>query len=151
MIRRKIIKWAFLIFESRHVQYHLPYHKGDPFYQGTTIVCMQQEVADPVSLLQEYIISRDRLHGVKAALFLHENGFHPSCSWFESKFFAVLDHRFGGHSAWAGCATFLTSLGISETVIQAIGRWSSEAWKIYIRENPAIRVELQLAAIHLRQ
>jgi hypothetical protein len=32
-------------------------------------------------------------------------------------------------------------------VIQAVGRWSSEAWKIYIRENPAIRVEQQLAAI----
>jgi hypothetical protein len=114
------------------VQYHLPYHKGDLFYQRTTIVCMRQEVADPVSLLQEYIISRDRLHGVKAALFLCENGFYPSHSWLESKFFAVLNRRFGGHSAQAGCATFLASLGISETVIQAIGRWLSEAWKIYI-------------------
>jgi hypothetical protein len=147
---RKIIKRAFLIFENGHVQYHLPYHKGDPFYRGTIVVCTPQEVADPVSLLQEYITSRDRLHGVKAALFLRENGSHPSRSWFELKFFAVLDRRFGGHSARAGCATFLASLGVSETVIQAVGRWSSEAWKIYIRENPAIRVEQQLAAIRLR-
>jgi hypothetical protein len=46
-----------------------------------------------------------------------------------------------------GYATFLASLGISEMIIQAVGHWSSEAWKIYIWENPAIRFKLQLASI----
>jgi hypothetical protein len=32
-------------------------------------------------------------------------------------------------------------------VIMAIGRWTSEAWKIYIRDNPCIRGALQLAAL----
>ncbi|KAF8070248.1 hypothetical protein FPV67DRAFT_1668123 [Lyophyllum atratum] len=41
-------------------------------------------------------------------------------------------------------------LGLSEDIIQAIGRWSSAAWKIYVRENPSIRAELQLAALRLR-
>jgi len=132
------------------VQYHLPYHKSDPFYHGTDVIFTSQDVADPVTTLQKYLVLRDCIHGTKAALFLRENGFHPSHSWFKQKFFAVLDRQFGGHSAWTGYATFLASLGISETIIQAVGRWSSEAWKIYIHENPAIRVELQLAAIRLQ-
>ena len=37
-----------------------------------------------------------------------------------------------------------------EDIIQALGRWSSKAWKIYIWDNPSIRAELQLAAIRLR-
>jgi hypothetical protein len=144
---RKIIKRPSVTFENGRVQYHLPYHKGDPFFRGTDVLFTSQEVADPVSLLKEYLCWRDCLHGAKAALFLCENGSHPSRSWFDLKFFAILDRRFGGHSARTGCATFLASLGVSELVIQAIGHWSSEAWKIYICENPAIRVEQELAAI----
>lgn len=74
----------------------------------------------------------DSHHGTKAALFLHENGSHPTRSWFDVKFFAILHHLFGGQSPRTGYATFLASLGVSETIIQAIGQWSLEAWKIYI-------------------
>ena len=61
----------------------------------------------------------------------------------------ILNRSFGGHSPRAGGATFYASLGLSEAIIQALGRWSSEAWKIYIRDNPTIHTELQLAAICL--
>ncbi|KAF8221045.1 hypothetical protein L208DRAFT_1535796 [Tricholoma matsutake] len=144
---RKIIKRPSVTFKNGCVQYHLPYHKGNPFFHGTNVLFTSQEVADPVYLLTEYLCWHDRLHGAKAVLFLWENGSHPSRSWFELKFFTVLDHHFGGHSACTGCATFLASLGVSESVIQAIGRWFSEAWKIYIHENPAVRVEQELVAI----
>ena len=30
----------------------------------------------------------------------------------------------------------------------ALGRWSSEAWKTYIRENPSVRAALQLTTLH---
>ena len=146
---RKIIKWASLTFESGCAQYRLPYHKGDPFYRGSDVIVTTQDIADLVSLLRTYVQLRDHLHGAKAALFLREHGTHPTRSWFELKFFAVLDRRFGGHSPRTGYATFLASLGIPESIIQAVGRWSSEAWKIYIRENPAVRVEQQLAAFRL--
>ena len=33
----KIIKCVSLVFENGHAQYHLPYHKGDPFFRGTDI------------------------------------------------------------------------------------------------------------------
>ena len=110
---------------------------------------MRQDIANPVTLLTEFIELRDKCHGAATSLFLREDGSQPTCSWFDSIFFSVLDHSFGGHSACAGGATFYASLGLSEDIIQALGRWSSAAWKIYIRENPTIHAELQLAAIRL--
>lgn len=59
-------------------------------------------------------------------------------------FFKFLSHDFGGHSAHAGGATYYASLGLSASIIQAIGRWSSTAWEIYICENPTVRAEQQL-------
>jgi hypothetical protein len=147
---RKIIKRASVCFENTRIQYRLPYHKSDPFYRGTDVIFTMQDVANPVALLRKYVSWRDRLHGAKSALFLREDGSNPSRSWFDLKFFAILDRRYGGHSPRTGYATFLASLGVSESIIQAVGRWSSDAWKIYIRENPAIRVEQQLAAIRLQ-
>ncbi|KAF7371914.1 DNA RNA polymerase [Mycena venus] len=144
---RKIIKRASLIFANNRAQYHLPYHKGDPFYRGTDILFTAQESANPVSLLREYATRRDALHGARAALFLREDGTIPTRSWFDKKFFALLSREYGGHSPRAGAATYYASLGLSESVIQAIGRWSSSAWKIYIRDNPTIRAEQQLAAL----
>lgn len=57
-----------------------------------------------------------------------------------------MDGSYGGQSARAGGATFYANLGISEDVLQAIGRWSSSALKI-IRDHPAIHIELQLATL----
>ncbi|KAJ7934904.1 hypothetical protein B0H13DRAFT_1576274, partial [Mycena leptocephala] len=59
-------------------------------------------------------------------------------SWFDKKFFALLSREYGGHSARAGAAAFYAILGLSECAIQAIGRWSSSGWKIYIHQNPTI-------------
>jgi hypothetical protein len=146
---RKIIKRAFLHFSSGRAGYHLPYHKGDRFFRRTDILFTSQEIANPVSLLQDYVKCRDAVHGGRAALFIRENGSHPTRSWFDAKFFKVLNRSFGGHSPRAGGATFYASLGLSEDIIQALGRWSSKAWKFYIQDNPTIRAELQLAAIRL--
>ncbi|KAF8220064.1 hypothetical protein L208DRAFT_1417220 [Tricholoma matsutake] len=143
---RKVIKRASLTFDGRHAQYHLPYHKGDPFFHGMNILFTPQQVADPISL-QQFVQFRDQLHGARAALFLCENGSHPTHSWFDSNFFALLDLSFGGHSLCAGGVTFCASLGIPESVIQAIGRWSSTAWKIYICDHPSIQEQQQLGII----
>ena len=50
---RKIIKHTSLTFENGWAQYHLPYHKGDPFYRGTDVIFTSQDIADPVLLLRK--------------------------------------------------------------------------------------------------
>jgi hypothetical protein len=145
---RKIIKRSSICFSPGYVGYRLPYHKTDPFFTGTDILFTSQEVADPIAMLQQYVFIRDNLHGARRPLFLREDGSHPTRSWFDSILFSFVDRSFGGHSARAGGATFYASLGLSESVIMALGRWSSEAWKIYIRENPSVRAALQLAMLH---
>jgi hypothetical protein len=144
---RKIIKRSSLCFTPGYVGYRLPYHKTDPFFQGTDILFSAQEVADPITLLRDYVQRRDKLHGARRALFLREDGSHPTRAWFDSKLFSLIDRSFGGHSLRAGGATYYASLGLSESIIMALGRWSSEAWKIYIRDNPSVRAALQLAAL----
>ena len=145
---RKIIKRSSLHFSPGYAGYRLPYHKTDPFYRGTDILFSSQRSADPVSLLQDFVTARDKLHGARNALFLCKDGSHPTRAWFDAKLFSFVDRSFGGHSARAGGATFYASLGLSESVIMALGHWSSEAWKTYIRENPSVRAALQLATLH---
>lgn len=142
---RKVIKRSSFQLTSHRAQYHLPYHKADPFYHGSEVLLVQQEVADPVTLLQRYINRRDHLHKAKPALFLREDGSHPNRNWFDKHFFAVLSRDFGGHSPRAGGATFYAKLGLPEDIIMATGRWSSQAWRDYVREHPALRVEMELA------
>jgi hypothetical protein len=144
---RKIIKRSSLHFSPGYAGYRLPYHKSDPFYRGTDILFSSQDVADPVSLLHQFVHARDTIHGARRALFLREDGSLPTRAWFDSKLFSFVDRSFGGHSARAGGATFYAALGLSESIIMALGRWSSDAWKIYIRDNPCVRAALQLAAL----
>lgn len=144
---RKVIKRSSFISSNGRVGYRLPYHKADRFYHGSEILFTRFHSVDacPVLLLQEYIGLRDSIHGARPALFIREDGSLPSRRWFISNLHRLVNNDYGGHSARAGGATFYASLGLSEDIIQALGRWSSEAWKIYIRENPTIRAELQLA------
>ncbi|CAL1707908.1 unnamed protein product [Somion occarium] len=145
---KKIIKRSSLNFLLKRASYILPYHKGDPLYHGTLIMHMDHDAINPVLLLYTYVHQRDLRHGARPALFIKEDGSLPTRSWFEQKFFSVLPRcDYGGHSARAGGATYYANLGLSEDVIQAIGRWSSISWKSYIRDNPTIRAELQLAAL----
>jgi hypothetical protein len=77
-------------------------------------------------MLQLYTQLRDFKHGAKVLhppppLFIQENGHHPSRTWFNKRFFSVMDRSYGGQSAHAGGATFYANLGISEDILQAIG------------------------------
>jgi len=144
---RKVIKRASLTFALRQAQYHLPYHKADPFFRGTLILLGSHDKACPVWLLSSYVTWRDTIHHGRSPLFLMEQGHHPTRQWFDRRFFSSFDRSFGGHSLRAGGATYFASLGLSEDIIQALGRWSSQAWKVYIHDNPTVRAELQLSSL----
>ena len=51
---------------------------------------------------------------------------------------AIHDHDIAGHSLRAGGATFFAAAGWPDDRIQALGRWSSEAFRIYIRKHPVL-------------
>ena len=118
---QKINKCGSLIFGVDHVSYCLPYHKTDHFYHSTTVLFSPQEVADPVALLQLFVGHRNPIHGAQTALFLWEDGSFPNCVWFDKRFFALLNHNFGGHSLYAGGATYFASCSLSEDIIHALG------------------------------
>ena len=75
---RKIVKRSSLRFSPGYAGYRLPYHKTDPFFHGTDILFSAQQHADPVTLLKNFVHRRDKLHGARRALFLREDGSHPT-------------------------------------------------------------------------
>jgi len=62
--------------------------------------------------------------------------------WTRSWFIRRLRHHFssdvGGHSLRSGGATALAEAGVPPHIIQAIGRWASDAFQIYIRKHPVL-------------
>jgi hypothetical protein len=98
-------------------------------------------------MLRDYVALRDKYHPHNAALFVRQDGSVPTKRWFLAHLLRVVGRGFSGHSARAGGATFYARLGIPGDIIQGIGRWSSGAWKMYVRDNPAVRVELELARL----
>ena len=47
-----------------------------------------------------------------------------------------------GHSFRRGAATWAAEVGISETEIQTLGRWRSDAYKAYIEYSPEEQIAL---------
>ncbi|KAF5361122.1 hypothetical protein D9758_009074 [Tetrapyrgos nigripes] len=145
---QKTVKHSSLKFDGNRVSYKLPYHKGDWFYRGSEILLGKHVSANPVFLLHTYPKLRDSLHKHKFPLFLKEDGSLPTRSWFEGIFFKLVNREYGGHSVRAGGATYYASLGLSESIIQALERWSSDAWRIYIWDHATVQAEIQLSTLH---
>jgi hypothetical protein len=54
-----------------------------------------------------------------------------------SRLWTFLPVEYAGHSMRAG-VTSLAEAGVPLDMIQAIGHWSSEAFRIYIQKNPVL-------------
>src|SRR5258708_3037314 len=52
--------------------------------------------------------------------------------------YLFIPKEFSRHSFQAGGATHLAAVGIPNDKIQAMGHWSSEAWRSYVRKNPVV-------------
>ena len=76
------------------------------------------------------------------ALWLRANGTIPNRSFFIRKLRFFFDKDIGGQSMRAGGATFLAEKGTPPALIQARGRWSLDAFLIYIHKNPALLIDL---------
>ena len=119
----------------------LPGHKADRFFEGNTIIIQKDTEYpqnDPHKIFTRYMSSRDSLHPFKPELWLRQSGKVPTRSWFMRQLRKFFPKNIGGASMRAGGATALAETGVAPHIIQAIGRWASPAFQIYIRKNPVI-------------
>ncbi|KAJ2971042.1 hypothetical protein NUW54_g12595 [Trametes sanguinea] len=136
---RKVIKRSSIRVFDDNFSYVLPTHKAQPYFQGHhVLISADHPDVNPVIIFKEYLDRRDARFRFHSALWITTDGKHPSRAWFLARLRHVLPPTYAGHSLRAGGATYFAARGWSDDRIQALGRWSSEAYRIYIRENPVV-------------
>jgi hypothetical protein len=141
---RKVILRHSVTITPAAFEFTLPGHKANRLFEGSTILIRSTNTTDnPLSPFQRYLSSRDSTFPYHPELWLRRNGSIPTRSWFLSRFRKFFpDKRFSGHSLRAGGATDLANNGVPHYLIQSIGRWSSDAFKIYLRNHPVLQAAL---------
>lgn len=136
---RKVIKRSSARLTPTSFSYTLPSSKADHIFEGNLIlITAQPGLINAVPTFTVYLRSRDALHPFQPALWLTSAGAVPTRSWFMNRLRTANLPNVGGHSMRAGGATFFAAAGWPDDRIQALGRWSSQAFKIYIRKNPVV-------------
>ena len=136
---RKITKRSSVRVTDDDYRYFLNSHKGDKVFEGNTVIIQRHNIAvDPLAQFRRYLSSRDRLFPFSSDLWLRADGSRPSRSFFIRRMRFFFDSDVAGQSMRAGGATSLAENGTPPHLIQAIGRWASKAFQIYIRKNPVL-------------
>ena len=119
--------------------FFLPSHKGDRVFEGNVILIQQLDTpTDPYRPFLAYLNSRDSQFPLHQELLLTSRGTVPTRHWFITRLRAFFPKNYAGQSMRSGGATSLAEAGVDVAVIQAIGRWSSKAFQIYIRKHPVV-------------
>lgn len=140
---RKVILRNSVHVDPKSFQFLLPGHKADRFFEGNLVIIQSTELADDAwTPFTQYLARRDRLFPLRAELWLKSDGTIPTRSWFLSLLRKHLPDNIGGQSLRAGGATALAEAGVPSQMIQAIGRWSSATFQIYIRRHPVLLAAL---------
>jgi integrase len=142
---RKYIKRGSVQCDSSSFSFFLPYHKADRLWHGSHVTVVREnsvEGVDFVKLFQLYLRRRDAFHPSSPFLFLRQDGSVPTRLFFTTRLAAIAP-TVTGHGLRAGGATYLASRGVRPDVIQRIGRWASDTWTIYFRDNPAVAAAVQ--------
>ncbi|KIJ32984.1 hypothetical protein M422DRAFT_134180, partial [Sphaerobolus stellatus SS14] len=126
--------------EASRFSFTLPFHKADHFYAGNTVMieALPNSPLDPLTHLRAYLMLRDSAFPLLPTLWLTAQGSPPTYSWFVSRLQRTLGDSVAGHSLRSGGATALALAGVTDNAIQAMGRWSSDTWRIYIRKHPML-------------
>ena len=120
-------------------EFTLPGHKADRFFEGNKIIIPARRFTLlPLHHFSAYLRSRDSIHPIASPLWLTEAGKIPTRSFFISRLRLFFEKDVAGQSMRAGGATALAENGVSPAIIQASGRWASEAFLVYIRKNPTL-------------
>ena len=136
---RKITSRTSVSISDDDYRFFLPSHKADRFFEGNIIIIQRHQInIDPLSHFKQYLSSRDRLFPFSSDLWLRADGSRPSRSFFIRRMKLFFTNDVAGQSMRSGGATSLAENGVPPHLIQAIGRWASPAFQIYIRKNPVL-------------
>ena len=136
---RKITSRTSVSLSHDDYRFFLPSHKADRVFEGNIIIIQHHTTSiDPLSFFKKYLASRDRLFPFSSDLWLRSDGSRPTRSFFTRRMKIFFSNDVGGQSMRAGGATSLAENGVPPNLIQAIGRWASAAFQIYIRKNPVL-------------
>ncbi len=108
---------------------------------------------NPHPYLSRYIAYRSSQSPPSSPLFTTDNGTPVTRHTFQTLLKSVLaksgfaPDRYSAHSFRIGAATTAANKGLSEQQIKTLGRWSSDAYALYVRNNLAdIRLAHQALA-----
>ncbi len=138
---RKIVRRASVEWIPLGYSFLLPAHKADTMFEGNKVIIPADAdpTFDPLPIFHRYVGLCDAAHPVHPALWVTLAGNIPTCSWFIQRLRQLFpDTRIAGQSMRAGGTTDLAEHGVLPYLIQARGRWSSQAFTIYIRKSPVL-------------
>ena len=110
--------------------------KTDPFREGCSVeVGATNDQLCPVVALMQYMWMRG---GAEGPMFVHKGGRPLSRGWFQGRLQNLLSRAgvsgdYTSHSLRIGAATSAAVLGVPDYMIKTMGRWASDAYKVYIR------------------
>ena len=147
---RKVTKRSTVTVSDDQYKFHLPCNKTDPFFEGNHIIVKKEQFGgiDPLCIFNEYLVSRDTKFPLSSPLWLTSRGSVPTRSFFIKKLCRFFDKDIAGQSMRAGGATSLAEHGVPPSLIQFTGRWSSDAFFIYIRKSPILIQSLLYSQLH---
>ena len=137
------------ISEPRALIVHLRHSKTDPFQAGCHIhLGRTYQLLCPVAALLGYLAARPPTPG---PLFIFDDGSPLSRPRLVSQLQAtlrqagILTDGYTGHSFRIGAATAAAQAGLSDSIIQKLGRWKSATFTTYI--HPPVDRLLQASSI----
>lgn len=153
-LSRESVTFLPSIDAPTHIRLDIPASKTDPFRKGASILISAApgKTTCPVAALKHLFIS----HPLPSNSPLFSGctpGTPLSRTDFVSTLKARLDHlgidssKFSGHSFRRGAATAAAAVGFADHEIQLLGRWRSDAYKLYI-DVPEIRILGLSARLH---
>jgi len=102
------------------------------------IIQKNSHVFDPHKFFTAYLHVQVENFPLSSLLWLTSKGTVSTRSFFIKRLRRFFNTDTAGQSLRAGGATSLAENGVPPSIIQAIGRWASDGFKIYIRKNPVL-------------
>ena len=125
-------------YNPTYMTVHFKYSKTDPFGKGHVITLhVTNTLTCPVMAMKQYL--ETRTFDLYGPLFLFADGSALTRCQFIRYLRFLLEkvglqaELYAGHSFRIGAATTAAAAGLPDWLIQAMGRWSSECYKRYIR------------------